>query len=187
MSLAISVSSSLWPIVSDAKPFRVDCFHDAAGIERAAKNFETARSKIFAKIDQFHFETAIRFVAAVSADRFAISQPIERRLDVDLARGFENRREHSFGQRKNVVRFNERRFDVDLGKFRLAIGAQVFVAKTFRDLEIFFDAGDHEQLFVLLRRLRQRVEFARREPARHQKIARAFRRALERIGVSISR
>ena len=70
------------------------------------------------------------------------------------------------------------RFDIDLGEFRLPIGAQIFVAETFRDLEIFFDSGDHEQLLVLLRRLRQRVKFSRRESAGHEEVARAFRRAL---------
>ena len=96
------------------------------------------------------------------------------------ARRLENRGEHSFGQRVNIVRRDERRFDVDLGEFRLAIGAQIFVAKTFCDLKIFFHPGDHEQLLVLLRRLRQRVKFPRRQPAGNEKIARAFRRALRK-------
>jgi hypothetical protein len=43
----------------------------------------------------------------------------------------------------------------------LPVGAQIFVAKTFCDLKIFFHACDHEQLFVLLRRLRQRVKSSR--------------------------
>ena len=138
---AISVSSSIWPIVIAGKAFRVDRFHHAAGIDRAAKNLETARAKIVAQIDQLHPESAIRFVAAESSDRFAISQPIERRLDVDVARRLENRGQHSFGQRENIRRFDERSFDVDLGELRLAIGAEIFVAKTFRDLKIFFDAA----------------------------------------------
>ena len=136
---AIAVSSSIWPIVMPAKSFRVDRFHDAAGIERAAKHFESAIAKDVAQIDQLHSKTAIRFVAAESADRFVIGQAIERRFDFDAARRFEDRGEHSFGQRENVFRRDKRGFDIDLGEFRLAIGAQIFVAKTFRDLKIFFD------------------------------------------------
>src|SRR5207237_5822470 len=64
----------------------------------------------------------------------------------------------------------------------LAVGPQIFVAKTFRDLKIFLYACDHEQLFVLLRRLREGVKFSGRDPARHQKVARAFRRALGENG-----
>ena len=115
-----------------------------------------------------------------SSDRFAIGHARERRRDFDAARGFEDRGEHSFDEREDVVRLDERSFDVDLREFRLPIGAQIFVAETFRDLEIFFDPADHEQLLVLLRRLRQRVKFPRREAARDEEIARAFRRALRK-------
>ena len=46
-------------------------------------------------------------------------------------------------------------------ELRLPIGAQIFVAKAFRDLKIFLDPADHQELLVLLRRLRKRVELAR--------------------------
>ena len=48
--------------------------------------------------------------------------------------------------------------DVDLGELRLAVGAQVLVAEAAGDLEVFLEAGDHQELLVLLRRLRQGVE-----------------------------
>src|SRR6185503_12969351 len=46
------------------------------------------------------------------------------------------------------------------------------------NLEIPIVTGDHQQLLVKLRRLRQRVELARMHAARHQVIARAFGRRL---------
>ena len=52
--------------------------------------------------------------------------------------------------------------------------------KHFAIWKYFSTPADHEQLFVLLRRLRQRVKFSRRQSARHQKVARAFRRALRK-------
>ena len=159
------------------KSFRVNRLHHAARIKRTTKNFKTALAKNFAKIDKSYSKTAVRFIAAVSADRLPISEPVERRFDADVARGFEDGSEHSFRNRENVVRRYERSFNIDLRKFRLPVRTQIFVAKTFRDLEIFFHARHHEELFVLLRRLRQRVEFSGRDSARHQKIARAFRRA----------
>ena len=86
------------------KTFCVDCFHDAAGIERTAKNLETAFTKGFTKIDQLHFKPAIGFIAAVAIERFTICKPVEWRFDVDVARGLENRREHSFGERQKCRR-----------------------------------------------------------------------------------
>src|SRR4029077_15677516 len=77
------------------KVLGVDRFYDAAGVERAAKYLKTACLKILTKIDKLHSETAIGLVAAKPADGFAIGQPIERRLDVDIARRLEDRRQHS--------------------------------------------------------------------------------------------
>ena len=51
--------------------------------------------------------------------------------------------------------------DVDLGELGLAVGAEVLVAEAAGDLEVVLDAGDHEQLLVLLRRLGQGVEACR--------------------------
>ena len=55
---------------------------------------------------------------------------------------------------------DERGLDIELGEFRLAVGAQVFVAEAFGDLEVAVEAGDHQQLLEQLRRLRQREELA---------------------------
>ena len=64
----------------------------------------------------------------------------------------------------------------------MTVGAQVFVAKATRDLEIAFEACDHEQLFHLLGRLRQRVEPAGMDAAGDDEVARAFGRAFEQDG-----
>ena len=53
---------------------------------------------------------------------------------------------------------------------RLAISAQVLVAKAVGDLEVAIKTGDHEDLFVELRRLRKRVEAARLQPRGNQKV-----------------
>jgi hypothetical protein len=159
------------------KTFCVDCLYDAARVKRTAKNFKTAVPKIFTKIDQLHFKPAIGFIAAVTIEHLTICKPVEWRFDVDVARGFEDRREHSFGDRKNVLRRDERRFDVDLRKLRLPVRAQIFVTETFCDLKIFFHACNHQQLLVLLGRLRQRIKFPRRNSAWHQEVPRTFRRA----------
>ncbi len=177
---AIAVISSTWPMVMPAKPLALIAFTTPPPSMHAAEKLEPALAKIVGEIDQLHPEAAVRLVAAVSVHRFAIGHARERRRNVDAARRLEDRRQHSLDQSEDVLRLDERRFDVDLRELRLAIGAQIFVAKAFRDLKIFLDPADHEELLVLLRRLRERVELARREATRDEEIARAFRRALRK-------
>ena len=104
-----------------------------------------------------------------------VSQPWKRHGDVDPTCRLENCRQHSLGQRINIVRCDERRFNVDLRKLRLAIGSQIFIAKRFRDLKIFFHSGDHEELLVLLWCLWQGVKFSRQQSAGNEKVTRPFR------------
>src|SRR5207248_4313476 len=121
------------------------------------KNLEVAGAKLIAKIDKVHAKAAIWLVAPESTDCLVIGEPVKRRFDVDVSRSLKNLGQHSFGQHENVVGLDKGRFDIDLGKFRLPLSAQVFVAKTFRDLKIFLHSCHHEELFVLLGRLRKRV------------------------------
>src|SRR5262249_21771957 len=95
------------PDSESGKAFCVDRFHDPSGIEGAAKNFETTLTKGFAKIDQLHFEPAIGLIAAVAIERFTISNPVEWRFDLNIARRVENRRKHSFAQHEDIVRSDE--------------------------------------------------------------------------------
>jgi hypothetical protein len=76
----------------------------------------------------------------------------------------------------------ERGLDIELGEFGLAVGAQVLVAETARDLVVAVQARHHQQLLEQLRRLRQRVELAREVARRHQVVAGAFGRGLGQDG-----
>ena len=67
---------------------------------------------------------------------------------------------------------------IDLGKFRLAVIAQIFIAEAAGDLIVAIDAAHHQHLLEELRRLRQRVELTGIHSARHEIVPRAFRRAL---------
>ena len=87
--------------------------------------------------------------------------------------------DHLFDQGPNIRRIDKAHFQVELGKFRLTVGAQVFIAKAAGNLKIAFNASHHEQLLKLLRALRQRIEFPGMKTAGHNKIARTLWRALE--------
>ena len=79
--------------------------------------------------------------------------------------------------RGHVVVVDERHLDVELGEFRLPVGAKVFVAEAAGDLEIAVEARDHQELLVELGRLGQRIEMAGMKPAGDQEVARPFGRA----------
>ena len=102
--------------------------------------------------------------------------------DLDAVGCTEDGDKHLFDEGEEVLRRDETHFDVGLGEFRLAVGPQVLIAETAGDLEIFFHASGHKELFVLLRRLREGVETSRVQPARHEEVAGAFRGAFAEDG-----
>jgi hypothetical protein len=96
--------------------------------------------------------------------RLAAAELLERARDYRLDGG------------EHVLLFDEAHFEIELVEFAgQPVGARILVAKAGRDLEIAVEARHHQQLLVLLRRLRQRVERSGMDARGHQKIARAFR------------
>lgn len=130
--------------------------------------------------DVLHLERVaqVRLVGAVFAQALGKrdARPVLRhRLAVGEI--LEHAGDHRLHRLEDVFLRNEAHFNVEL--IELAgqpVGARVFVAEARRDLEVAIEAGHHQELFVLLRRLRQRVELAGVNTAGHQEIARAFRR-----------
>ena len=79
-----------------------------------------------------------------------------------------------FQVHKHVLLGDEAHLHVHLGKFGLAVGAQVLVAEAARHLIVAVDAAHHQKLLEDLRRLGQGVERARVHAAGHQVVARAL-------------
>ena len=67
---------------------------------------------------------------------------------------------------------DERHLDVELGELRLPVGAEVLVAEAASDLKVTIEPRHHQQLLIQLRRLGQRVEMPRVDPAGDQEVAR---------------
>ena len=120
-------------------------------------------------------QAQVGLVDAEGAHGFVVGDAREghRQRDAD---GGESRGHESFDHGKDGFLLRERHLEVDLREFRLAIGAQIFIAEAADDLEILVHAGDHQDLLEELRRLRERVEIGRVHAAGHQIIARAFGR-----------
>ena len=77
----------------------------------------------------------------------------------------------------DVLVLDERHLDVELGELGLAVGPEVLVAEASGDLEVAVEPGDHQDLLVELRRLRERVEVGRVDAAGDEEVAGAFGRA----------
>ena len=85
-----------------------------------------------------------------------------------------------FHQVQNIIPLDERHLQVELGELRLAVPAQVLIPEAARDLEVAVHAGHHQQLFELLRRLRQGIKLPRIDPRGDKVVARALRCRFEK-------
>ena len=52
--------------------------------------------------------------------------------------------DHLLGDRHDLLFVEKAGLDIDLGKFGLAVGAQVFVAEAFGDLIVAIHTGNHQ-------------------------------------------
>ena len=78
---------------------------------------------------------------------------------------------------EHILLFDKAHLQIKLVEFaRAAIGAAIFIAETWCNLEIAIKTGHHNQLLELLGRLRERIKFTRMQTRWHQKVTRAFRR-----------
>ena len=86
--------------------------------------------------------------------------------------------ENGLDRRPHVLLGDEGHLEVELVELAgRAVGASVLVPEAGRDLEVAVEPRHHQQLLELLRGLRQRVEHAGMDAARHEVVARALGRA----------
>ena len=153
--------------------------HESANLAPASMALSEERERGVAKwrgqVRDLHPGAQVGLVRSVLRDRLRVRQPQERmrRVAADQPQQPIHQR---LDRREHELLGRERNLEIDLRELRLPIGAQIFVAEALDDLEIPVHSGDHQDLLEQLRRLRQRVELARVHAARHQIVARAFRR-----------
>ena len=145
-------------------------------LQKRGKNGKARATEMLGHVLHLDRVAQVGLVGAVPQRGIAIGdlRPIAVRQTA-FAECVEHPGDHRLHRVKNILLGDKGHFHVELVEIgRRAVSTRVFVAETRRDLEIFVKARDHEQLFELLRRLRQGVEFARMQPRRHQEVARAF-------------
>src|SRR5208282_479140 len=161
-------------------PVRRDRPHRRLGaaFQNAGKNLKTGAAENVRDVLHDDRVAQIRFVGAVFAQSLAIGDARQfRRHRLAAAELLEHAANDRLDRVKHVVLGDEAHLQIELIELAgRTVGAGVLVAKAGCDLKVAVEAGDHDQLLELLRRLRQRVEFSGMQARRHQIIARAFRR-----------
>ena len=166
----------------EAGVFGVDAAHPAALLRHGGEGGEFAFLTDVGDIDQLHAEAQVRLVGTEAAHGLVPGHHREGDGDVPAQSFLEHVLQHAFAQLADVLFLHEAQLHVQLGEFRLAVGAQVLVPEAAGDLEIAVHAGHHEDLLEQLRALGQSEEFARLHAGGHQIVAGAFGRALAQHG-----
>ena len=149
---------------------------------RVVHDRESAIEGEVLQLDKFHAEASIGFVATIQAHGIGPSHAGEGLSEVDVLDIFENMLNKSFEHLKHVFLLNERHLAVNLCELGLTVGAEVFVAETFDNLEITVEPADHKKLLECLRRLRKSVELTGVHARRHNEVASTFGGGLDEYG-----
>ena len=151
--------------------FGVDGLDDAAGGEDVLEDLECGALEDVGEVLDFDSEAEVWFVGAEAVHGLGVGHSWERDGDFDALGFAEDALEEALDEGLDFGFGDEGGFEVDLSELGLAVGAEVFVAEAASDLEIFFEAADLEQLFVLLWGLGEGVEVARVESCRDEEVA----------------
>ncbi len=137
------------------------------------QHLKTAAFALVAELDEFETESGIRSVRTEALHRLRIGNPREDRRGFDSDQRKDAGKE-PFHQGVDVLLTDERRFDIDLGEFRLPVRSQILIPKAAGDLHIAAHPRNLKKLFEELGRLRKGVKRSLVESRRDQEIARTF-------------
>ena len=150
-----------------------DAAHRAALRNRVCKDREAAVLDLLGQVNQLHAKAGVRLVRTEALHRLAVGQPWHLG-DIDALDLLVQPLHVALQHVHDVLLGDKGHLQVDLGEFRLAVGAQVLVAEAAGQLDIAVKAGQHQQLLIDLRGLRQSVELAVMDSGRNQIVARAL-------------
>ncbi len=126
--------------------------------------------------DVFEFE-AVAHVGAVDAEAvhgFLIFHDGQGGGEVDVEDLFPESHDEAGDELDDFFAVDEGHFEIELGEFGLAVGAQVFIAEAAGDLHVTFQPPDHQHLLEKLWRLRQGVKAAGVESGGDEEFAGPF-------------
>ena len=116
----------------------------------------------------------VRLVRTILSHRLGVGE--HRKLpEFDINGLAKDLAQHDFGKFHHGRLVNKRRLYIDLGEFRLPVGAQILIAKALHDLVVAIHSAHDEELLEHLRRLRQCIEITLPHTARHKVVSRTLR------------
>ena len=158
---------------------RRDGADDAAGGGDLGEQAEAGVGELFGDVADADRVAQVGLVGAEAEQGFVVGDAHEGRLGDAAAIGefLEHAGDDGFDGVEDVFLGDVAHLEIELVELAgAAVGAGGFVAETGGDLEVAVEAGDHGELFELLRRLRQGVELAGVVAGGDQEVPRAFRR-----------
>ena len=129
-----------------------------------------------------HIESGVRLIGAVASHGVRIGHARQWSGNVNAYGLCHQGLNKAFGHLHNVLAVHKAHFQVDLGKLRLPVGAQVLISKAAGQLNVTVQPGDHAQLFVDLGALGQGIELALVYPGRHYIVPGALRGGFDQHG-----
>ena len=157
----------------------IDGADAAALLQHCGKGLKLGAIKNVGHIHNFQAKAGIRFIGAKTAHSLVPRHTHERGLHIHAQHFFPQALDQTFVDGHDIVLIDKGHFLVHLGELRLAVSAQVLIAVAAGDLEVAVKAGQHQNLLVQLRALRQGVEMAGLHTAGHQIVTGTFRRGLD--------
>src|SRR4051812_36003202 len=145
---------------------------------RLREDAELRAARQFGRLVNLEPEAQVGLVGAVAQLRLVPGHALVRRLELDVEAFAPDPLRRALHQREQLFAVGERHLDVQLRQLLEPVGAQILVPEAAGDLVVALEAGDHEQLLVGLRRLRQREEAAGLQARRDDEVARALGRLL---------
>src|SRR5664280_1223610 len=127
------------------------------------------------KVNHLKTATKVGFIASIFFHSVVKCESLERKGKIFIPNFFIEYLHETFDNFKDIFLVDKGHFDIYLCKLELAI-----ISKTFDDLEIPIKPGDHQDLFILLRRLGKGEEFSFMNPAGDKEIACALRGAFHK-------
>ncbi len=162
---------------------RADAFDLPTGCDGLGENPVAASHHQVRDVHQFHPETKVGLIGAVAGHGLGIGKTRKRFGEQMAVGAFLHDADHQFlYERHDVFPGDETHLQVQLGKLRLPVAAQILVPEAAGDLEVPLKPGHHQELLQLLRGLGERVELAGMDAAGNQIVPGALRCALEEDG-----
>ena|SRR3989338_5753037 len=125
------------------------------------KEWKISNPRESERVRIFVFTSKVKFVCSEFFRCLFMSVSRKRFFPDFFSTGFCHKNHQPLNHIEYIVLSDKRHLQIYLRVFQLSVAAQIFITHCMRDLKISFKTSNHQELFVLLRGLRERVKFAR--------------------------